>query len=225
MLAQKSVVLDIEGYNFRNSKFIVKELAVCGDYLDSIVFGPPKEYSTLTVDELKTYTWLFKHLHGLDWNTGDLNYCYLRQICESIKLRYPGAKFYSKGVEKSLIVAELLDTPVFNLEDLGCPKVNFLVVPKESYFCANHSKVLVGAQRQVHIEQHCARFKAKAFANWLERYESRQAAKDSDSVVAEFDSLRLNIEKPSASNNTRTRRSSWSEDSEEEPNLFDARRN
>ena len=63
-----------------------------------------------------------KFLHGLAWESGDYPYCYLQQIFQSIKLRFPFAEFYAKGTEKADTLKKLLQRDVINLETLLCPK-------------------------------------------------------------------------------------------------------
>ena len=44
-----------------------------------------------------------------DWSTGTYRYIYFKQICQSICLRIPKAKFYAKGSEKTKLLTELLE--------------------------------------------------------------------------------------------------------------------
>ena len=124
MLKLRPVVLDIEGFRQKKSGFIIKELSVCShNYIDTVFFLPPTSFNILSSSEQKSYHWVPKFLHGLAWESGDYPYCYLQQIIQSIKLRFPFAEFYAKGTEKSDTLKKLLQRDVINLETLLCPKV------------------------------------------------------------------------------------------------------
>ena len=109
MLKLRPVVLDIEGFRQKKSGFIIKELSVCShNYSDTVSFLPPCSFNILSSSEQKSYQWVSKFLHGLAWESGDYPYCYLQQIIQSIKLRFPFAEFYAKGTEKADNLKKLL---------------------------------------------------------------------------------------------------------------------
>ena len=94
MLTARVVVLDFEGFRSKKSDFIVKELAItCKNYTDTISFSPPHSLNSLALSEQKSYQWVSKYLHGLDWEKGDYPYCYLKQILQSVVLRFPLSDF------------------------------------------------------------------------------------------------------------------------------------
>ena len=135
MLTARVVVLDFEGFRSKKSGFIVKELAItCKNYTDTISFSPPHSFNSLALSEQKSYQWVSKYLHGLDWEKGDYPYCYLQQILRSVVLRFPLSDFYAKGVEKTDTMQKLLQRKVTNLEDLLCPKIEHLSFYRETQF-------------------------------------------------------------------------------------------
>ena len=89
MLKSRPVVLDFEGFRPKKSGFIIKELAVSTEnYCDTVSFLPPTSFHILSLSERRSYSWVSKYLHGLNWESGD-PYCYLQQIFDSIALRFP----------------------------------------------------------------------------------------------------------------------------------------
>ena len=101
MLKLRPVVLDVEGFRHKKSGFIIKELSVCThDYSDTVSFRPLSSFNILSSSEQKSYQWVSKFLHGLAWESGDYPYCYLQQIIQSIKLRFPFAIFMQKELKK-----------------------------------------------------------------------------------------------------------------------------
>ena len=113
MLSSKTVVLDVEGFCHRKVKFIVKELDVCTeDYLDCVSFLPPTSCSELTLQQTQSFSCLNRILHGIEWDTGNYSYNYLRQIIQSVRLRNPGAIFYAKGEQKVKFLSDFLECSI-----------------------------------------------------------------------------------------------------------------
>ena len=192
MLKSRAVVLDFEGFRHKKSGFIIKELAIFTEnYTDTVSFLPPASFNTLSLGEQKSYRWVSKFLHGLDWESGDYPYCYLQQICQSIVLRFPLSKFYSKGTEKTDTLQKLLQKEVTNLESLLCPKIEHLSFYRETPICDLHSTTCPKRQKS----KHCARKKAQLFYYWL-IHEQPSIGKDStvctpSEFVSKFDRLQL----------------------------------
>ena len=100
LLKSRPVVLDFEGFRHKKSGFIIKELSVSTEnYCDAVSFLPPNLFNLLSSSERRSYSWVSKYLHGLNWECGDYPYCYLKQIFGGEALRFPLANFYVKGTE------------------------------------------------------------------------------------------------------------------------------
>lgn len=189
MQSQKLVVLDIEGFNHRKTGFVIKELAVrSNNYADIIHFLPPKEFQHLTDSEQRTHNWVTKFLNGLSWQDGELSYSFVSQILTSISLRHPRAKLFAKGKLKCAILTEYLQRAVENLEDLNCPKIDFLL-NSNSTPCFRHSKNYPISQPR----KHCAVLKSQLFFDWLTKnYDVTSGQCNSKiPIIAGFDSLCL----------------------------------
>ena len=161
MLGWKPVVVDFEGFKHKKNDFIIKELSICGDYLDTVYFLPPVEFEFLSLEEKRKYQWLSRFLHGLFWHRGEYPYNNLLQICQSFAHRYPGGTFYAKGEEKCTVLRKLIGKPIENLDTLGCPKVEDL--NDDIPHCHRHSKLLPAYLR----DKHCAQRKAQIYYDWL----------------------------------------------------------
>ena len=183
MLTENSVVLDLEGFHYRKNPFFIKELGVCSEeYNDCVLFKPPRTFEYLSIEEKRAFTWLTRNLHGIDWNAGTYPYIYTTQICQSICLRNPTARFYSKGSEKSKLLSELLERPVIDLNDLGCPKTANI---RNKTRCPNHFV----RQNGECLGNHCAREKSIFYFNWLTN--ERGVDQAGGTVVSEFNDLCL----------------------------------
>ena len=165
------VVLDFEGFRYRNKEWIIKEIGVAADYVDSLIFKEPFSLETLPSEVQRAYKWLTQNLHGLNWTNGDYSYDRLTLFVESIKLRYPQSIYYAKGHEKTVHLSLLFSKNVQDLDEIGCPKVENL--PNTITTCSNKS--------QLHSYQnHCARQKAEAFSIWLANYNKNDKSENSN---------------------------------------------
>ena len=96
---------------------MVKELGV---FKVGIVLG----YSFPPLKDCKPIfqaKWITKNLHGINWNSGKLEYTKLsstiQQHCS------PTTAYFAKGIEKCNPLSNYLCKDVENLDDLGCPKI------------------------------------------------------------------------------------------------------
>ena len=183
MITETPVVIDIECFRFRNREWIVKEIAVYADYLDSVVFQPPYPFQALPYNVQKSYSWLTRNLHGLLWNAGDYPHERLLSFVESIKLRYPNSLFYAKGLEKTSFLSRLFGRDFYDLEDFGCPRIDQLKT--SNVYCRNSSFTHSSST-------HCARKKVKAFGTWLQDYLFENGEPE-DSVITGLNNLCLSV--------------------------------
>ena len=106
------IVLDIE----LTEKNINKELGLFIDCsLQGFSFCPPK-----TFKPNKQTSWNTKHLHGIAWSSGKLDYEKLFAVFYDIKVM--NAEVFAKGFEKCRLLTNLLGRNVENLDDYCCPK-------------------------------------------------------------------------------------------------------
>ena len=191
MLKLRPVVLDIEGFRHKKSGFIIKELSVCShNYSDTVSFLPPSSFNILSSSEQKSYQWVSEFLHGLAWESIDYPYCYLQQIIQSIRLRFPFAELYAKGTEKADTLKKLLQGDVINLETLLCPKVENLKLYRDIPICELHAVTCPKRKRS----RHFATKKAKLFYQWLmndSSFRKINSISPSSEFVFKFDSLQL----------------------------------
>ena len=122
------IVLDIE----LTEKNIIKEQ---GLFIDGSVqrfsFCPPK-----TFKPNKQTSWNTKHLHGIAWSSGKLDYEKLFAVFYDIKVM--NAEVFAKGLEKCRLLIRLLGHNVENLDDYGCPKTQNLVKTDSLWNCSSY---------------------------------------------------------------------------------------
>ena len=143
------IVLDIE----LTEKNVIKEL---GFFIDRSVQGfsfcPPK-----TFKPNKQTTWNTKHLHGIAWSSGKLDYQKLFAVFYDIKVM--NAEVFAKGLEKCRLLTNLLGQNVEILDDYGCPKIQDLVETNNLWICSSYPF-------RHKTKLHCAERKAKVYGEW-----------------------------------------------------------
>ena len=143
------IVLDIE----LTDKNIVKEL---GLFIDGSVQGfsfcPSK-----TFKPNKQTTWITRHLHGIAWSSGKLEYEKLSAVFYDIKVM--NAEVFAEGREKCRLLTSLLGQNVENLDDYGCPKIQDLVKTDSLWICSSYP-----FRHKTRL--HCAERKAKVYGEW-----------------------------------------------------------
>ena len=197
MLSPEIVVIDFEGFRHKKSGFIIKELSICSNnYSDTVLFLPPISFNSLSSSERKSHQWVSKHLHGISWDSGSYPYWFLSQIFIAIKIRFPTAKFYAKGKEKTETLQKLLQKDVTNLETLLCPKIEEIFTPVEHLTCSLHSSILPFKQKK----KHCAKRKAQVYFYWITLPTNESSCGESNSFssssefISKFDSMQLHCE-------------------------------
>ena len=143
------IVQDIEP----TERNIFKELELFFDgSLQGFSFCPPK-----TFKPNKQTTWNIRHLHGLAWSTGKLDYEKLLAVFYDIKV--VNAEVFAKGLEKCSLLTRLLGQNVENLDDYGCPKLQDLVKVENSWICSSYT-----FRHKTRL--HYAERKAKVYGDW-----------------------------------------------------------
>ena len=142
------VVLDVEPADSK----VIKDMGdIFAGKVQVYCFQPPKKYKST-----KQTFWFTKNLHGIMWNSGNLDYSELPN-CLSKNMK---AEVFAKGSEKCKTFSNLFGKEVKNLDGHGCPKFkNVMVNPKteeKTWICTNYPF----RHKSTH---HCAERKAKVF--------------------------------------------------------------
>ena len=131
-------------------KTVIEEL---GLFIDGSVQGfsfcPPK-----TFKPKKQTSWNTKHLHGIAWSSGKLDYEKLFPVFYDVKVM--NAEVFAKGFEKCRLLSTLLGQNPENLDDSGCPKVQDLVRTDSLWICSSYP-----FRHKTRL--HCAERKAKVY--------------------------------------------------------------
>ena len=145
------IVLDI-GLTERN---ITKELELFLDgSLQGFSFCPPKFFKPN-----KQTKWNTRHLHGIAWSSGKLEYEKLFAVFYNIKVM--NVEVFAEGFEKCRLLTRLLGQNVENLDYSGCPKYQDLVgegKPSSSWICSSYP-----FRHKTRL--HCAERKAKMYGD------------------------------------------------------------
>ena len=121
------IVLDIE----LTEKNMIKELGLFNDgSLQRFSFCPPKTFKSN-----KQTSWNTKHLHGIAWSNGELDYEKLFAVFYDMEVM--NAEVFAKGFEKCKLLTILLGRNVEILDDYGCPKIQDLVKTDSLWICSS----------------------------------------------------------------------------------------
>ena len=149
------IVLDIE----LTEKNKIKEL---GLFIDGspqrFSFCPPKTFKSN-----KQTTWNTRHLHGIAWSSGKLEYDKLFAVFYDIKVRI--AEVFAKRFEKCRLLTRLLGQKVENLDDYGCPKIQ--VQQDTFYFHQSYEQVNFYKKQHFFISGWIERFWWKGLNTWV----------------------------------------------------------
>lgn len=121
------IILDVQGFNIENNKFIVKELAAfSGTKYCHYIFKSPFSLNNLPSKFHKEAIWLMYNHHCIDWNEGFTPYHKFADIIKNLtsKVKY----VYVKGPEKAEFIrkyslAEIIEIdqqPVLKPQDPCC---------------------------------------------------------------------------------------------------------
>ena len=143
------IVLDIE----LTEKDIIKELGLfIHGSVQGFLFCPPK-----TFKPKKQTSWNTKHLHGIAWSSGKLDYEKLFAVFYDIKVM--NLEVFAKGFVNCRLLTSLLGQNVENLDDYGCPKIQDLVKTDNLWICSSYP-----FRHKTRL--HCAERKAKVYGEW-----------------------------------------------------------
>ena len=151
------MIVDIEGFHHPD-RFIIKELALYDPESNArkcIMLSPPFSRDHMLKKTITTLDWVTKNWHGLDWNDiGNYDYNVAGHL---LQLYGCSHKLFSKGTEKCKWISQLALCPVYDLEAMGCPRVEDLTHIELDYDCPVH-------ENQTHYS--CALVKAYRFGKW-----------------------------------------------------------
>lgn len=95
-----SVIVDLQGFKTDDNKFIVKEIALLSNYIQTYLIKPPFSYYLLTENEKKQVRWI-QHNRQVYWDDGVVKYTDCRKFLYKL---LQDKKIYVKGAEKILWV-------------------------------------------------------------------------------------------------------------------------
>ena len=121
------IVLEVE----LTENNIFKELGfIIHGSVKGFSFCPPKSFKPN-----KQTTWNTRHLHGIAWSSGKLDYYKLCAVFYDIKAM--NAEVFAEGLENCRLLSRLLGQNVEKLDDYGCPKIQDLVKTDSMRICSS----------------------------------------------------------------------------------------
>lgn len=166
----KFAVVDFQGFRGLKQAFVVKELTIAtltslnqNTELCHLTFKPPtSEYCDGESSSTPANFWVQRHMHGIAWTDGELEYSELKPKLEGV---VKGVSFiFCKGYEKCCFLQSLIQRPVYDLADFGCPSIKTLTASlnQSELTCTLHC-VEIGKLNGIV----CSRRQAHCLANWM----------------------------------------------------------
>ena len=139
------VVIDYETLTGKNKEPVVKELSIAAEsVLQTWHFRSPYNMLPHGSEE-----------NGLNWADGHVDYHDLFTVVSEAVANY--SHLYAYGVKKCAFLSALLQRPILNLEDFGCPSHQDLVADYHCYLPCHRFK-----------DVRCATANAHVYHDWLQ---------------------------------------------------------
>lgn len=113
------VIIDIQGFQDNNKKFILKEIGLLNsnNELQHFIIKSPYSYHILDTQTKYTNEWLRKNHHGFRWSDGKTDFCtvinFLKMFLSST------SKIFVKGYEKKVWLYKILNKHPDTIIDLN----------------------------------------------------------------------------------------------------------
>lgn len=148
-------ILDIQCIIGADNKYTIKELSVlCINSNASQHWIFKSSHIIQNAKSRSVNNWLERHYHGLAIDDGDVRYEELPKILHSLKFK----TIYVKGEQKEKIIKTYLPhVTVINLEEMGCPPLDYLCVTQPAC-CIFHMNL---------ISKQCTYYKIFVLKKWM----------------------------------------------------------
>ena len=167
-----SLVIDMEGLRLdTHRRFQCRELGYCSwqDDVGRFAFRPIKPFNKLTRKERRQWNFVHDNIHGLpyypDRDKEEIKHnprAVVKQLYDEFRTEHRSRVAFKGGdIERSLLIDA--KTPYLDLETLGCPKFNNMIMPRGW----DHGP---GCGMHKHYGDHCAMIECKAFMHWYKSY-------------------------------------------------------
>lgn len=150
------IFVDMQGFVINHNDFIVKEVAFLKkEILTHYLFKSPVNWNSLSNTEKSCARWLMNNHHCLKWNTGDIDYKYVKYIFrrniysllsndyeeEDLSMKQT---IYVKGYQKKIWLESILGTDdIIEVKDINqeCDNISLLntLKPTVNVRCEQHS--------------------------------------------------------------------------------------
>lgn len=151
---QDWIIVEMQCFKSNTGNFIVKEMAFKTMEEDLVyLFRPPFSKRLLSKRTRRVNNYCTTNFHGLKWETGDIDYGYLKDILRSRCHNF--CNILTQGSEKKSFLEKILCRPVI---DVQLPALNSLPSPPDLGKCPSE-----------HEDFFCARENASKISYWLSK--------------------------------------------------------
>lgn len=137
-------ILDVQGFQFKDSDFVCKEIAILNQATGQLYhhfINLPIPSKWLSEDFRRQVQWTTQNLHGLDWNSFNFSFLPLENITNFIQEIVQTNTVFVKGLNKKVWLCNLINNNIVDMDSLGCPNFKKLktVLFPNSLHCNTHS--------------------------------------------------------------------------------------
>lgn len=141
-------------------------LSTSGEIQYTWSFQPPYAWQDMLPEIRRKSMWTCRHMHQIEWNDGNEPYDHLVSNVKVVLPPEAEARLFTKGIRKAEFLTTILNRPVLELGQLGCPRIGQL---KETPFKCQNQDLGMRHRRGCR----CATVKCLRFFVWLQANQSR----------------------------------------------------
>ena len=120
-------ILDVQGFQYKGSEFICKEIAIIntenGD-IYNVMVKPLHGTEWFNEKIQNRLVWLTDNIHGLDWNDTGFTHISYEDISSYIINIVKDKTIFVKGHDKKIWLSKFVSNKIEELLSIGCPNLN-----------------------------------------------------------------------------------------------------
>lgn len=134
-------IIDVQGFNYGSDRCMWKEIAIFNIVTETCkhkLIKMPHQLELFNHTVQNHMNWLFRNLHGLEWNSSGDDYLSYEELTDFIKSEVKNDVILVKGLNKKRWLETFLSNQIIDLHDMHCPSIHKLKEIFKSYHCNTH---------------------------------------------------------------------------------------
>lgn len=134
-------IIDVQGFNYGSDRYMWKEIAIFNMVTETCkhkFLKMPHQLELFNHTVQKHMNWLFRNLHGLEWDSSGDDFLSYDELSDFIKSEVKNDVILVKGLEKKRWLETFLGNQIIDLYEIQCPNLDKLKDVFKSYHCNQH---------------------------------------------------------------------------------------